>query len=573
LILDQLESKSLQELKRQCVETWGTEFKRIRAIVCELTHGDWYTVADLIQKHAISHKTVSYLITLFDPWLDFKKSRLRFKAQYVDAISSVFDCASISAKFPSDPYETAAKSSKALLESVTSILRGLPQENFNLDQVGATPLTCVKRALFLAQNYDPAETSILFLGDHDMTSLALAHLYPELKAAVVDVDERLLDYVNTFSMRNGFSIRTVFADLRVELPRSLREQFDLVFSDPPYTPAGMRLFLRRGLGSLKRSHFARILFCYGFSERHPMLGFKVQNEIFKLRLVTEAIWPHFNRYTRAQAIGCSSALYVCRPTRKTWAAISRPFDIAPRIYTHGKSSEESSTGVAPAELLDRVRRYEEGDWDGFTLVGEGWPEKLSDRYTVISIRRYIVDMLERLGKPPFTKPPHTGLVAVNLYPHYGAYLIRVLMASEAERLLIATTEESLRKSGIGDATGSPLRALVESKYHLSTHILDAHKRIVFITAKLLPRESDPLSYVLRYLVDHRQALVCNAWREALISWFGRKSRKITKNQARGVIKKGMIYKLHAESYLSELPLSTLKTLVTEVEHTLAELDG
>jgi hypothetical protein len=134
-ILDQLESKSLQALKRKCVETWGSEFKRIRAIVCDLTDGDWHTVADLIQKHAISHKTVSYLVTLCNPWLDSEKSRLRFKAQSVDAVRSVFDCAGIPAGFPSDPYETAAKSSIALLGSMTGILKGLPQEDFNLDHV------------------------------------------------------------------------------------------------------------------------------------------------------------------------------------------------------------------------------------------------------------------------------------------------------------------------------------------------------------------------------------------------------------------------------------------------------
>src|SRR5206468_2518626 len=117
----------------------------------------------------------------------------------------------------------------------------------------------------LTRNFEVEEHRVLFLGDHDLTSVALGLLHPNAETVVVDVDERLLSYIDTLSASHGWQVRTVFGDLRIHLPRSLREKFDLVFSDPPYTPAGIRLFMERAIGSLKHEEFNRVLLSYGFN--------------------------------------------------------------------------------------------------------------------------------------------------------------------------------------------------------------------------------------------------------------------------------------------------------------------
>jgi N4-bis(aminopropyl)spermidine synthase len=231
---------------------------------------------------------------------------------------------------------------------MAAIMGGLPAPARHLDHVPATAATAARRARFLAESFDLAGASVLCLGDHDLTSLALLHLAPTAEVAVVDVDERVLGHVDAVARDRGWRVRTVFADLRVELPRSLAGRFDLVFSDPPYTPAGVRLFLRRGLEALRRGEFARVLFCYGFGERQPALGLKVQAVVQELRLVAEAIPPAFNRYQGAEAIGGASALYVCRPTRRTWPALRDAAAHAdPRIYTHGGGAEEAPLPALP----------------------------------------------------------------------------------------------------------------------------------------------------------------------------------------------------------------------------------
>lgn len=87
-----------------------------------------------------------------------------------------------------------------------------------------------------------------------------------------------------------------------------------------------------------------------------------------------------------------------------------------------------------------------------------------------------------------------------------------------------------------------------------------------------PQDADAVKSLLRFLIDHPQARLVNAWREALIAWETDQGRRLSKNQARQLIERQQLSLIHANSYLSEPPLSGLRTLVRAVEQTLAALD-
>ncbi len=87
---------------------------------------------------------------------------------------------------------------------------------------------------------------------------------------MVDADDRPLAYVGGLAAERGWSIRPLFSDLRVRLLRSVAGACDLVFTDPPYTPAEVWLFLARAAEAL-RDQQGRIVFCHGFGERQPTL--------------------------------------------------------------------------------------------------------------------------------------------------------------------------------------------------------------------------------------------------------------------------------------------------------------
>jgi hypothetical protein len=361
----------------------------------------------------------------------------------------------------------------------------------------------------------------------------------------------------------------LFADLRIALPQSVETSCDLVLTDPPYTPEGMRLFLARGLESLKPTGYVRLLFCYGFSERHPALGLKVQTVLHDLHLVTEAILPHFNRYRGAEAIASSAALYLCRPTRRSLPA-AQALKVDPRIYTQGKSAEETTMTVLPQGIVDTVKRLLAAQSPERVLpVGDGWPTDLASTRETVSLRGYLRTLsTHRQG----THSPYAGTVAVNLFPYYHASLVRVLLLSAANQLLIVVADDaadSLLKADRDD----PLGALIGCSYQVVVRERDSATRpgMVLLQPAHL-EEADAAGFLLRFLIDHPQARLANAWREALIAWAVRQGLPLSKRKAQRAIERQRLGVIHAHSYLSELSLSDLRTLVRAVEQTLAALD-
>ncbi|HXM57463.1 MAG TPA: bis-aminopropyl spermidine synthase family protein, partial [Candidatus Dormibacteraeota bacterium] len=295
----------LDQVTRELLDDWGIDATPIRSVVCGLGDGDWRTIGQLVRAHGVSRRSVEELTARLEPWLERQGGRLRVPPEHRESLAAAWACADAAAP-------AAASAAGAIEAAMAALMRALPGSDRSLDHVAATPATAAARARFLAETFDLARATVVCLGDHDLTSLALAQLCPSADVRVVDVDERILAFVAGTAAERGWRVTPVFADLRVELPPTLRESADLVFTDPPYTPAGMRLFLARGLESLRRRDVGRVVFCYGFGERQPALGLNVQAVFHGLHLVAEAILPRFNRYAGAEALGGVSSLYVCR---------------------------------------------------------------------------------------------------------------------------------------------------------------------------------------------------------------------------------------------------------------------
>lgn len=254
---------------------------------------------------------------------------------------------------PYDPPEDVSRPLEA--RTVERWQARLPAPDRDLDHVGATAETAVRRAQFLHETYWLDGAHLICVGDRDLTSLAVASVSPGVRVTVVDVDERVLATIRAIAHEEGLNVQTAFADLRLGPPASLREAGDLAFTDPPYTPEGIQLFAARALQMLRPDDDARVLIAYGYGEAQAALGYGVQEAIHELRLLIEALYPQFNRYVGAEAIGSASSLYVTRPTRRTWAAAEKKGKASARIYSGGKASLESSAAALP-DLIGGARR-------------------------------------------------------------------------------------------------------------------------------------------------------------------------------------------------------------------------
>lgn len=218
--------------------------------------------------------------------------------------------------------------------SLLQSIRGkMPSPKREYDQFIATIETTARRASLLSFFEDIRGKRLLFIGDDDFTSVAVASLKETENITVVDIDERILKAISKISDNQSFKIKTFKYDARKTLPGELRGRFDVVFTDPPYTPEGVKLFISRGIEALdSKNKAARIYTCYGNSDRAKE-GFLPIYEVFaNSGLMMRWVFDKFNRYQGAESIGSSSSLFVAEVTPKTKPIIKGGYDKP--IYTN-----------------------------------------------------------------------------------------------------------------------------------------------------------------------------------------------------------------------------------------------
>jgi hypothetical protein len=207
-----------------------------------------------------------------------------------------------------------------------------PPVDRNYDQFLATSESVIKRAQIMNSMFDIKDKKILFLGDDDFTSIEAAIYSPE-KITVVDIDKRILSSIRKISDTEKLNIETTEYDVRESMGKDLWNQFDIVFTDPPYSINGFNLFLSRAVEALNpMNKSARIYICFGHSDLAKERFLPIQETINKSGLVILNLFGKFNRYHGAESIGSNSDMYICEATIKTAPLIKGKFK--ENIYTN-----------------------------------------------------------------------------------------------------------------------------------------------------------------------------------------------------------------------------------------------
>jgi N4-bis(aminopropyl)spermidine synthase len=504
------------------VAGFGAANRAVRAAIGLLTERPQH-LDDLIRTTGLSRRAVEQLLDLMAPDLA-PGGRAYVAGHRISAYREAFGYAHLVATEPPDPY--AGRLDSSLLQTLTMLTAEAPTARQALDHVAATAMTLARRGLWLDATYDLARASLLFVGDHDLTSLAACAVNPHTTAAVVDLDERVLEYVDQQARRLGFRIRCYFGDLRFGLPRELNGYADVAFTDPPYTPEGVQLFLARAVQGLRDPATGRLVMAYGFSDQHPALGLKVQNAIQDLRLVYEAILPGFNRYHGAQAIGSTSDLYVCRPTARTAQVLDRALNSAAvNIYTHGSHSTEHAPESTSTDIARAVHDVAAG------------PHKIPVAAWVGDSAEYAhasrAQVLTR-GLPPNLIPTEPYAVAADLAADPGPWLFRALLALTAARvaLLVPNNHPDI-------ANQSAQRALADAvrpKYRLVFRRSHPDSRHAIVEAVAVdPGTLTPRDRIARAILDRPFSKVVNAGAEALVKHSRATGEPLTRTAARALL--------------------------------------
>lgn len=538
------------------VDGAGVSARRLREVIGDLADGPW-PLEELIRRTAVPRRTVEALLRAAGADVESGQRGVALRADRVAAYRERFGLAQLESTRLGDPVERRLAECGELVTRVGRDIASAPGSREALDQVSATPETVVRRAAWLDGMFDLAGRRLLCVGDHDLTSLAMCALNPDLDVTVVDIDERLLEFIDRAATARRLRLRCLYADCRFGLPEDTARWADIVITDPPYTPEGAQVFLGRGLQGLRDRAGGRLVMAYGFSDLAPALGAQVQRAVLDLGLVIEVVLPAFNRYQGAQAVGSASDLYVCRPTARTWKVLDRRLErAAVNIYTRGEQALEG-----------RGKRVTDVELDA---VNEAAAAGLPAGAPVIMVngqregaRNIPLGRVLKEGLPAASTRQRPVAVAADLSSDPGPWLLRLLLAANADRLAILVPNEH---PDVGNEAGQrALAGLVAAKYTLRFRRSTPAPRSAIVEAvTVAPDSLDDGRGLVRRLLDRAHGRVGNVWREGLIGLSRRGGAALTQKEGRALVRDSTARQEILDSRVVDLPRHRLRDLFSEV---------
>ncbi len=156
--------------------------------------------------------------------------------------------------------------------------------------------TLVARLMVMYQRGDLERSSLLVLGDDDLTGIAAALTGLPEKVLVMEVDERLVEFIQSTARKEGLdNLETRVYDVREPLPKEVKAQFDTFFVDPVETVKGITLFLNRCVMSLRGEGCAGY-FGLTHLEASRKKWHLLQNRFLQMNMVITDIERNFQWY-------------------------------------------------------------------------------------------------------------------------------------------------------------------------------------------------------------------------------------------------------------------------------------
>ena len=146
---------------------------------------------------------------------------------------------------------TLPSSFHRVFEVFKRVVKGRPSPRESLDQKFISAESVFRRVVFIHERGDLAGSRIFVVGDDDMLSLALALTHMPREVVAVDIDDRVVDFINRIGEELRLPVRASVYDVRNPLPKSFQKRFDVFVTDPTETIPALRLFLSRATTALR----------------------------------------------------------------------------------------------------------------------------------------------------------------------------------------------------------------------------------------------------------------------------------------------------------------------------------
>ncbi len=186
-----------------------------------------------------------------------------------------------------------------VLKDYAEIAKDRPEAIEKYDQGFISLDGVVRRVQFLYERGDLLNSEIFVVGDDDLFSLASALTGFPKRVFVVDIDERLIDFINRKAEKLGLPVEAQVYDVQQAFPDELRGKFDVFVTDPVETIPGIKLFLSRGVSTLRGEG------CSGYFglttlEASRKKWYEIQKMIHEMGFVITDIRRKFNVYPQEE---------------------------------------------------------------------------------------------------------------------------------------------------------------------------------------------------------------------------------------------------------------------------------
>ncbi|MEM4161097.1 MAG: bis-aminopropyl spermidine synthase family protein [Thermoplasmata archaeon] len=136
-----------------------------------------------------------------------------------------------------------------VLSEFKKITKSRPPASEKFDQGFMDEESVLRRLVFVHERGD-IYGRIFIVGDDDLLSLAAGLTGLPKEIVVVEIDERIVNFINTISKKYHLNVTAYLYDVQKSLPEQFKKKFDIFITDPVETIEGIRLFLSRGVSAL-----------------------------------------------------------------------------------------------------------------------------------------------------------------------------------------------------------------------------------------------------------------------------------------------------------------------------------
>ncbi len=216
-------------------------------------------------------------------------------------------------------YETRCKScdGRGIKEDPFGVLarykeiaaqRPLPTAEYDQGYIREEDL--MRRVAFIYERGDLEGANVMVIGDDDLISIAMALTGLPERITVLEIDDRLIDFINDVAKREGLNITAHKFDIRHDVPPQYVGKYNVFITDPVETIPGITLFLSRAASTLAENGAGY----FGLTHIEASLSkwAEIERIILDMNFVITDMLRDFNVYPMANNLEISEDSYIIK---------------------------------------------------------------------------------------------------------------------------------------------------------------------------------------------------------------------------------------------------------------------